>query len=162
MPKKRHCKLSRCGYRIFMRVCPSVGWSVGWSVHWSIGCSIGCLVHWLVHLSIHNAIVKFAKSVENHRFLMRLLHVFDKETVSIHWSIYLLVCPSIHPCIRLYATTFQKLQNLAKSSEINCKSIVQFVGSNTRKIKNLKRKLHIRSRIIVYTNLFFDPYLLFD
>ena len=94
---------------------------------------------------------------------MRLSHLFKKETLSIHWSIHLLVCPSIHLCVHWSATTFWKLQNLAKSSEINCKIIVQFNKSNIRKTKKiLRRKLHNHSRIVICKNLFFDPCPLFD
>ena len=46
---------------------------------------------------VRNPFFKLKNLLENHPFQKRLSHLYGKETFSIHWSIYLLVCQSVGP-----------------------------------------------------------------
>ena len=107
--------LFRCIYCISMRgyVHPLVCWSFGPSVHWSVS-----LLYELQNL------------LENHHFQMRLLHLYQIKTLSIHWSIHPLVFTTIHLSVRPSISRVGKAKKFL--TRFNTNSTVKLRVKNAR------------------------------
>ena len=85
------------------------------------------------------------------------VHSLIQDVVELGPSIHLSVCPLVYPSVQQTAGNHivEIAKSIEKSSEINCKSIVQFNGKKKHPFykKNNEKKIAMKSRIVARTNL---------